>query len=103
MRSFFLLYFVIMQNNSHAQSINHFCFNCSDVCVDPNKYSYNNINFCCTGCQIVYELLKANNLSNYYKMESAPGIKFEIPDADSFYFLEDLTYGNNLSALKIKI
>ncbi len=46
--------------------------------------------FCCTGCKAVYQLLHENNLTTYYKSDSAPGIR---PQTDThtnrFAYLDD--------------
>lgn len=48
------------------------CFHCGDVCKE-NTIVFDQHNFCCEGCKLVYELLKDNNLCNYYDITKSPG------------------------------
>jgi P-type Cu+ transporter len=43
--------------------------------------------FCCSGCRTVYELLRENNLCDYYSFDSRPGIS--PARAQRFEFLDD--------------
>ncbi|MBL0097705.1 MAG: heavy metal translocating P-type ATPase metal-binding domain-containing protein [Bacteroidetes bacterium] len=42
-----------------------------------DKVKFDDKNFCCTGCKLVYEVLAENNLCNYYQLDTKPG--FTIP------------------------
>lgn len=48
------------------------CFHCGDLCpaepIVEDEHA-----FCCDGCRLVYDLLKDNNLCNYYDLSKAPG------------------------------
>ncbi|MCX6310565.1 MAG: heavy metal translocating P-type ATPase metal-binding domain-containing protein [Bacteroidetes bacterium] len=48
------------------------CYHCGDFCIE-NNVSYDQHSFCCDGCKLVYELLKENDLCNYYDISKAPG------------------------------
>lgn len=48
------------------------CFHCGDD-IQSQDYQLADKNFCCLGCQTVYEILTANNLSNYYAYNDVPG------------------------------
>lgn len=52
------------------------CYHCGESCVD-NTLHYDNKNFCCEGCKLVYDLLKENNLCTYYNLNGTPGISPE--------------------------
>ncbi|WP_372653559.1 heavy metal translocating P-type ATPase metal-binding domain-containing protein, partial [Draconibacterium sp.] len=52
------------------------CVHCGADC-GSNPVVWNELNFCCTGCKTVYQLLNENKLYNYYKLEETPGIKVE--------------------------
>lgn len=49
------------------------CYHCGDVCKTDHLI-YDEKNFCCNGCKTVYDLLKENELCDYYNFESMPGI-----------------------------
>jgi len=53
-------------------STKHICFHCQEVCPDErlrleDKY------FCCNGCQMVYEILNAHQLCEYYRLDTHAG------------------------------
>ncbi|MEX2588687.1 MAG: heavy metal translocating P-type ATPase metal-binding domain-containing protein [Chitinophagales bacterium] len=50
------------------------CYHCGDECNDDVLYKDEKA-FCCRGCSTVYTLLKEHELSDYYQIASAPGIK----------------------------
>ena len=49
------------------------CYHCGDNC-DNRPVVHDEKNFCCNGCKTVYEILNANELCGYYKLENTPGI-----------------------------
>ncbi|WP_324672245.1 heavy metal translocating P-type ATPase [Hymenobacter sp. GOD-10R] len=50
------------------------CTHCGDECPDQ-PILFAEQPFCCQGCQAVYELLNANNLCTYYRLDERPGQK----------------------------
>jgi Cu+-exporting ATPase len=65
------------------------CYHCGDECTTGVIVS-DSKNFCCTGCALVYDLLKENNLSAYYDINSNPGIRSgKEAHAEQFAFLDD--------------
>jgi Cu+-exporting ATPase len=50
------------------------CFHCGEDCIE-DLVEYNEKNFCCPGCKLVYEILNENNLCNYYDLSDSPGVK----------------------------
>nr|WP_213019592.1 heavy metal translocating P-type ATPase metal-binding domain-containing protein [Hymenobacter sp. BT559] len=50
------------------------CTHCGDDCP-PEPLRLAGQPFCCAGCRTVYELLDANNLCAYYKLDERPGLK----------------------------
>lgn len=44
--------------------------------------------FCCRGCKTVFQILSDNNLTEYYEIESIPGIKKETEVFSDFSFLD---------------
>lgn len=49
------------------------CYHCGDECKDTVIIK-DDLNFCCEGCRLVYEILNENNLCRYYQMNEKPGI-----------------------------
>ncbi|MFA9290682.1 MAG: heavy metal translocating P-type ATPase, partial [Solirubrobacteraceae bacterium] len=52
------------------------CYHCGNNC-DENKIEFDEKQFCCNGCSSVYQILNANNLSDFYALNNLPGIKPE--------------------------
>lgn len=52
------------------------CKHCGDDC-GSNPVVWQDNNFCCNGCQTVYEILSSHKLYSYYQIEKSPGIKVE--------------------------
>ena len=48
------------------------CYHCGDPCVTA-CVEFDDKNFCCEGCKLVYELLKENSLCTYYQLNESPG------------------------------
>ncbi|WP_164108568.1 MULTISPECIES: heavy metal translocating P-type ATPase [Sphingobacterium] len=48
------------------------CYHCGDL-VEQTSYILNEHQFCCLGCQTVYQILKENDLQSYYKYNTHPG------------------------------
>ena len=66
-----------------------YCAHCGDVCPNSNVHIGEKF-FCCNGCKLVYELLEANDLCNYYSFEETPGNSpKEAGYATKFQYLED--------------
>jgi len=64
------------------------CNHCGADCGN-RPISKGELRFCCNGCQMVYEILHENRLTQYYTLEKTPGIKLEDLTYDSKYaFLE---------------
>ncbi|TYZ06918.1 HAD-IC family P-type ATPase [Hymenobacter lutimineralis] len=52
------------------------CAHCGDDCP-PEPLLLGEVPFCCAGCRTVYELLEANNLCTYYRLDAQPGLKVQ--------------------------
>lgn len=63
------------------------CDHCGADC-GKHPVHWQDLHFCCQGCQTVYQLLNENKLYRYYKIEEQPGIK-----------LETTTFGNKYEFL----
>jgi len=60
------------------------CFHCGDLCKEDHVVCEEK-DFCCNGCKTVYEILKENDLCNYYDLESNPGITLKSRDFGEKY------------------
>ncbi|GIZ09400.1 heavy metal translocating P-type ATPase metal-binding domain-containing protein [Flavobacterium sp. UMI-01] len=49
------------------------CFHCGLAIVKADEIIFDNKNFCCNGCQTVYEIFSNNDLTSYYDFEKSPG------------------------------
>lgn len=48
------------------------CYHCGDPVVDT-PYLLDDHDFCCLGCQTVYQVLNDNNMGSYYRYNTHPG------------------------------
>lgn len=55
-----------------AEIKKHTCFHCGDACPEA-VIVFDQHDFCCEGCKLVYELLKENDLCTYYDITKFPG------------------------------
>ncbi|MBP6392639.1 MAG: heavy metal translocating P-type ATPase, partial [Flavobacteriales bacterium] len=50
------------------------CFHCGDPCAEEHRVHAGK-DFCCQGCEVVYDLLNESGLCDYYALEKQPGMK----------------------------
>ena len=50
------------------------CYHCGDPCADEHRV-HDGKDFCCNGCEVVYDLLNEAGLCDYYGLEKQPGVK----------------------------
>ena len=48
------------------------CFHCG-LDSSESEIVFDDKSFCCNGCQTVYEIFSANDLTCYYDLQDAPG------------------------------
>ncbi|MCB9183689.1 MAG: heavy metal translocating P-type ATPase [Flavobacteriales bacterium] len=53
------------------------CFHCGDACAEEHRV-HDGKDFCCHGCEVVYDLLNEAGLCEYYALEKQPGVKQEV-------------------------
>lgn len=77
------------------------CYHCGENVPNTTHYAIEDKNFCCRGCQTVYEIINNNNLCSYYDFEKTPGInqKQEIRKG-KFDFLSNAEIANKLIHFK---
>ncbi len=65
------------------------CYHCGDFCREDHVV-HEDKDFCCNGCKTVYEILKENDLCNYYDLQQNPGIALKSKDfGDKYNFLDN--------------
>ena len=60
-------------------------------CGTPNgnhPVIYDEKEFCCSGCRLIYELISSQNLNQYYTQNNQPGIRYSGFDKSEFEFLD---------------
>lgn len=65
------------------------CYHCGEECSDDSIRIADKL-FCCNGCKTVYEILKVNNLCDYYNLDENPGLKKKDDIKKNYDFLDDL-------------
>ena len=65
------------------------CYHCGDHC-DEEHVIQDGKDFCCNGCKTVYDILKENDLCNYYDLEKTPGITLKSKSyGDKYNYLDN--------------
>lgn len=65
------------------------CYHCGTPCIS-DAIAIGSKKFCCDGCKLVYEILNENNLCDYYKMQSHPGLSQIKPlRSDKYAYLDN--------------
>ena len=77
------------------------CTHCGDECPTDHPV-FDDKDFCCNGCQVVYSVLRDNGLGDYYKFESNPGISQKSISSKNYSFLDDEDVVNNLVEFREK-
>lgn len=79
-------------NNSEILNQTATCFHCGEICKEE-PIRFQGKEFCCTGCEKVYELLSDKDLMEYYTCDVNPGIS---PSNHEFEFLNNPKFRNQL-------
>jgi len=67
----------------------HTCYHCGESCHNES-IQFDEKEFCCEGCKLVYDLLRENDLCTYYNLNQNPGQTLKIRNlASKFEFLDD--------------
>lgn len=75
-----------MGNQSSVTSKTH-CYHCGDP-VRASLYEADGHDFCCLGCQSVYQILNDNGMDHYYRYNAHPG-KSQQGRASDFTYLDE--------------
>ena len=66
------------------------CYHCGEACREEILH-FDDKNFCCTGCKLVFEVLQENDLGSYYDIAPTPGATQNTAKGQSnrFDYLDD--------------
>ena len=64
------------------------CAHCGEPC-DTGHFVHQDLDFCCEGCQWVYQILHDNNLQEYYHIQQTPGVNQRVRELTDYSFLDD--------------
>src|SRR5690606_2608132 len=63
------------------------CYHCGQACEDTLWLQEKP--FCCYGCKTVFEILKENDLCEYYNLEKNPGIQRNKVSEETYAYLNE--------------
>lgn len=74
--------------------IDQHCFHCGDSVVSAG-YQFDEHDFCCLGCQTVYQILHDNNMQSYYRYNQHPG-KSNLDKTADLSYLDEAVIADKL-------
>ncbi|MEZ5017557.1 MAG: heavy metal translocating P-type ATPase metal-binding domain-containing protein [Flavipsychrobacter sp.] len=84
---------VILKKETQPKKL---CYHCGTECAN-DKIAIEDKYFCCDGCKLVYEIINANGLCNYYEQQSHPGLTQIKPIRnDKYSYLDNEEIAANL-------
>jgi P-type Cu+ transporter len=63
------------------------CYHCGEACEDTLWMDEKA--FCCYGCKTVYEILRENEMCEYYDLEQTPGTSLRYVSDETYAFLDE--------------
>ncbi len=76
------------------------CYHCGEDCHEEVLHAHDK-DFCCSGCQMVYEILNQNGMCDYYTISNNPGTSRRTKvREDKFAFLDDGKIADSLIHFK---
>jgi Cu+-exporting ATPase len=63
------------------------CYHCGQPCNEVHRFD--DKAFCCYGCKTVFEILRANDLCEYYSLDEKAGISIKQVGNESFGYLDE--------------
>jgi Cu+-exporting ATPase len=64
------------------------CYHCGQRCPGDDFRS-GDFSFCCYGCQVIYDIIHANDLCGYYDIQHYPGHTAALPTDSFFAYLDE--------------
>lgn len=86
-----------MQDIANQTSVK--CEHCGSACAEE-KVNRQELNFCCQGCALVYELLHENGLASFYQMEDAAGISLKNSKSTDWDYLDNENFSHQFVQFK---
>ncbi len=71
------------------------CYHCGQDCKEDNLLK-DGKNFCCYGCQTVYDILSENDLCEYYSYDAKPGASLKNLAVSDFSYLDEKSVRDKL-------
>lgn len=68
--------------------IHEACCHCGEN-IENERIVFDEKAFCCEGCKMVYDILNANDLAQYYEIEKQPGISWLGKKREKYAWLDD--------------
>ncbi len=65
------------ESKVHSSKATATCYHCGESCQDEILH-FDEKDFCCTGCKLVYEVLNENDLCTYYDIAETPGFNQKV-------------------------
>lgn len=87
-----------METNTKHTRTKTTCYHCGDDVV-TSAYRLDERDFCCLGCQTVYQVLSSANMQQYYRLNTHPG-KSQAKKAADFAYLDEPTIADKLVDFK---
>src|SRR5690554_5816153 len=87
-----------MGTNTQHSRTQTTCYHCGDH-VLTKAYRLDDRDFCCLGCQTVYQVLSSANMQQYYRLNTHPG-KSQAKRATDFAYLDEPTIADKLVDFK---
>ncbi|MFY7898861.1 MAG: heavy metal translocating P-type ATPase [Chitinophagaceae bacterium] len=76
------------------------CYHCGEVCTHT-QIQFNDLQFCCDGCKMVYTILHKTGMCDYYEISKHPGSNQRITVRENkFDYLNDTTIVQQLISFK---
>ncbi|WP_372474747.1 heavy metal translocating P-type ATPase [Capnocytophaga sp. ARDL2] len=75
------------------------CYHCGNEVVEKERIVKDDKVFCCFGCEIVYDILSENDMTDYYSFEKNPGLKPQT-QLEKFQYLDNEDIVNQIIDFK---
>lgn len=76
------------------------CNHCGNACEEEIITKDNTLNFCCKGCELVYELLHENGLASFYEVEESAGISLKNSKSTDWDYLDNENFSHQFILFK---
>ena len=63
------------------------CYHCGEPCADE-QHAIDDKVFCCYGCKTVFEIIRENDLCEYYSFDERPGVTLRHVSEETYAYLD---------------